>query len=577
MLTPQGKASLCGHFEVVQLLLESGALCERDTFQGERCLYNALNDRIRNLLLSYDYSKSTDPLQPFASHIISLLTREHPQTSDILVTGAGETFHLHKFILSARSPYFSKKLQNAPDTTSWRLPPAIPPQAFGIAIRHIYLGEVPNDVGGGPGTGFSEDEVLEGIDKLSKQLEIRSLWDAIIGGNDRRLARQRRTDEVDKGRNQVDTWFADNVLKHRVTIDTTKASNVRWDRNNGIFADVLLRADDPEDAAETGPTVNEGLPQAMRRTLEPQNGIPVGPVSQASRSPSRSRSPRKSVLFPVHRAMIIRSELFLTMFSSAFREAQDTEHLQIVPIDCSPKVLEVVLQFLYTEKTDIPLELAIDVLFAADLLLIERLKLKAAVVISTLGNGSMSHIAARLDSFENHVADHAEQDEIDIYDVVRAGWLTRVPRLEDFGARYFAYRLESYIDEVEFADLVRESAHRIKGRQETDTIELLDDIRYYLSERFRLRFEDSGIEDMMEEAAESTLEGADVNADQEVPEDEGIDVGAVPQGDASVENHIVIRTLNGEIARDELEGDAINYQVLLGKVDALLDRLQLDA
>lgn len=577
MLTPQGKASLCGHFEVVQLLLESGALCERDTFQGERCLYNALNDRIRNLLLSYDYSKSTDPLQPFASHIISLLTREHPQTSDILVTGAGETFHLHKFILSARSPYFSKKLQNAPDTTSWRLPPAIPPQAFGIAIRHIYLGEVPNDVGGGPGTGFSEDEVLEGIDKLSKQLEIRSLWDAIIGGNDRRLARQRRTDEVDKGRNQVDTWFADNVLKHRVTIDMTKASNVRWDRNNGIFADVLLRADDPEDAAETGPTVNEGLPQAMHRTLEPQNGIPVGPVSQASRSPSRSRSPRKSVLFPVHRAMIIRSELFLTMFSSAFREAQDTEHLQIVPIDCSPKVLEVVLQFLYTEKTDIPLELAIDVLFAADLLLIERLKLKAAVVISTLGNGSMSHIAARLDSFENHVADHAEQDEIDIYDVVRAGWLTRVPRLEDFGARYFAYRLESYIDEVEFADLVRESAHRIKGRQETDTIELLDDIRYYLSERFRLRFEDSGIEDMMEEAAESTLEGADVNADQEVPEDEGIDVGAVPQGDASVENHIVIRTLNGEIARDELEGDAINYQVLLGKVDALLDRLQLDA
>jgi hypothetical protein len=30
------KASLCGHFELVQLLLESGALCERDTFQGER-------------------------------------------------------------------------------------------------------------------------------------------------------------------------------------------------------------------------------------------------------------------------------------------------------------------------------------------------------------------------------------------------------------------------------------------------------------------------------------------------------------------------------------------------------------
>ena len=48
------KASLCGHYEVVELLLESGAVCERDTFQGERILYNALNNRIRNLLLRYD-------------------------------------------------------------------------------------------------------------------------------------------------------------------------------------------------------------------------------------------------------------------------------------------------------------------------------------------------------------------------------------------------------------------------------------------------------------------------------------------------------------------------------------------
>ena len=31
------KASLCGHYEAVRLLLEAGAQCERDTFQGERC------------------------------------------------------------------------------------------------------------------------------------------------------------------------------------------------------------------------------------------------------------------------------------------------------------------------------------------------------------------------------------------------------------------------------------------------------------------------------------------------------------------------------------------------------------
>jgi ankyrin repeat/BTB/POZ domain-containing protein 1 len=45
--TPLILASLCGNYECCQLLLESGALCERDTFQGEvRC------DRMHSIKIS---------------------------------------------------------------------------------------------------------------------------------------------------------------------------------------------------------------------------------------------------------------------------------------------------------------------------------------------------------------------------------------------------------------------------------------------------------------------------------------------------------------------------------------------
>lgn len=435
--------------------------------QGERCLYNALNNRIRNLLLQYDYSKSTDPLQPLASHITSLLTRRTPQTSDITLTAASESFHLHKFVLSARSPYFQKKLFSAPETAQWKLASTLPAEAFHIALRYLYLGDVPADLGIGPKSFITEEDVFKGIDKVSKQLEIESLWEGILGGSDRRIARQRHQDEVTRGRDQLEAWYRDNVLKHQIEIESNQANDVKWTRDNAIFADILLKADEEakEDDSEEGLKTNgqDNVPQL--------GGIPIGPVD--IKETSIPQNPRKSVLFPVHRAMLIRSEYFLAMFSSQFLEAQISDYLRVVTVDCTPDVLEVVLNFLYTEKAEFPLEIAIDVLYAADMLFIEKLKTKAAVVISTIGDGRGGNLVDRTHT-EGTVQD-AEVEPINVYDVLRAGWLTRVQRLEEFAARYLANRLEDYIDEPEFEELIQESASRIQKRQETDSIELLDE------------------------------------------------------------------------------------------------------
>jgi len=466
-----------------------------------------------------------------------------------------------------------------------------------IAILALYLGEVNIDFG----TDREDQAVLAGIEKLARQLEIGQLLETILE-NDRRIARQRRTEEVERGRNQIEEWFQQHVLAHQLHVEHTKADDVKWDRQNNIFADVLLCADEDEDdqaITDTRPT-GTGTPQPdITDTL--LHGIPVGPVTNAARSPSRTN--KQSTLFPAHRAMLLRSEYFSAMFSSQFKEAQPSTHLPVVHIDCSPAVLTVILTYLYTERADFKLDLAIDVLFAADLLFIEKLKVKAAIIISTLGNGAASVVDSDNSRGETNI-----EDLVDIYDVVRAGWETRVHRLEEFGARYIAYRLERYIEEDEFRELVKESAGRIQERQETDTVELIDEyvllclsnmccpnlrsrhvwrltyhsIRYYLSERFRLRFEDAGLDELMDE--EGVLPQQPSNIGDCISTKQGLEVADNPVdrplhptiSEAFLDSGVV-RTLDGEIAGDEFAQDALNYQILLGKIDTLLEALKLEA
>jgi ankyrin repeat and BTB/POZ domain-containing protein 1 len=583
-----GQASLCGHFELVQLLLESGALAERDTFQGERCIYNALNDRIRNLLLQYDYSKSTDPLQPWAAHITSLLARDSPQTSDITIA-ALESFPLHKFLLSARTPYFRGKLAEAPETTSWKLPPTIPVESFTIVIRYLYLGDLPRDIVG-PWSSVTEEEVLTGIDKISKQLEVTHVWETILSGNDRRLARQRHQDEVARAADQIGGFFQNKVLGHKMVVDPSKVQDVKWRHDNSIFADCLLRAD------EAG--LDESAESDAQQDQSNGNAIPVGPGAAHQTQNSESKRP-KSVLYPVHKAMLIRSPYFEKMFSSVFKEGQESEFLHVVKVDCAPEVLEIVLTFLYTEKADCPLELGLDVLYAADMLFLDKLKTKAAIAISTLGSGNNNVLIDRTHAQEEGDAvEEVEVEPINVYDVIHAAWDLRVQRLEEFAARYIAYRLEDYIDEDEFAELIQESASRLQKREETDTIELLDDIRYYLSERFRLRFEDAGLEEMLDEEGEidpavaealataaaageapatDSKEGPAVpNLAEVTPPSQAIPTEA-PSSETTNGVNGVVRTLDGEVVDDEFSLDAMNYQILLQKIDTMLDKLKLDA
>lgn len=324
----------------------------------------------------------------------------------ILVTSHASStikeFRLHKFLLAARSPYFRRKLQQQ---AKIRLANSFDARAFEVAIRFMYLGEVMEAL---------PEDVLQGIEKLSRHLEIPDLWELVLVAGDPRVRRQKRSEANKQAQDDLEEWFQKFVLGHKIEVKPTeKVEDVRVDRHNEVFADVLLQADEFE-------------------SEDVEDGEADSPAS------GRSGTLKRTIIYPVHKALL-RSEFFTIMFNSPFREGQqrgDDEPLQIIPLDMTPNVLELVLAFFYSEKVDIPLELALDTLFAADQLFIDRLKTRCAQVISTAGS--------------------SDDLPYSIYDVIRAGWLTRIPRLEEFGAKYIAERLEFFINDKNFADLVKE-------------------------------------------------------------------------------------------------------------------------
>lgn len=238
-------------------------------------------------------------------------------------------------------------------------------------------------------------EVLINIEKISTHLGLPSLWEFALASHDPKQRRLKRMDEADKAQEDLFAWFTEYVFEKAVRVPLEEMDEVSVEFAKDTFADVILRADeDPEDR-----------PLGAGRDWKPQ-----------------------AIFYPVHKAML-RSEFFTTMFTSSFREGQKRsldEPLQIIPLEISPRVLELILRFFYSDKVVVPLEYALDTLYAADQLFIERLKSKITMIISTQGNGGLP-------------GDNTKGDDstgsYDIYDVIRAGWATRQPKLEEFGAK----------------------------------------------------------------------------------------------------------------------------------------------
>lgn len=432
--SPLFLASLCGHIELVKLLLERGAICDRDRHEGARCIYGALTDAIRDMLLSYDISKAFDTNQPFATHISSLLKEDELDTNDLLLGCKDDVeFSTHKFMLIARSPVFD--ISN-PDKLSTPFKD-IPSYTLGILLEFIYLIPILHEI---RSTDFPD------LIKLANTFQLKTLSEFLNKA-------RHMTDPVQKSTLMIAyqykfTELARNQLKNFV--------------KNDIIGRHIDIADDSN----------------ILEIPDPAKSVPFPDIYLVVENHAGTKR-----IYPCHIAMLSRADFFKELVKSDFQDGRkyqmrrssqaksdDTTDILCLELPtCEFGVAESIINYLYYDRADIDPNYAFEVIRIADYIMASRLKNIAAAVITQSPDVLVSNT---------------------IFDVLRLAWETGVERLEQFGAKYIAQHIQGLSSSKELYDVILESSRRISSREELDTIELVADIRFYLLGKYDLEPED---------------------------------------------------------------------------------------
>ncbi|KAK7486757.1 hypothetical protein BaRGS_00022041 [Batillaria attramentaria] len=435
--TPLYYACLCGHRQVVQYLLEHGAKCEANTFDGERCLYGALTDDIRNLLRSYKAVSSRLMRRDLFEEFLRKLM-DSGLHADVVFDVHGEKFPAHRCILSARCSHFAELFR-----TKWQGRYNIElrhklmiPWAFQSILQYLYTGrlETPLD--------FVEDCIL-----VARHCQLNYLISLIEDSLKKTLDFQRSKPGV------------------RVTTLVVEPSV----ESLPLQSELAQLAD-----AAVPPSLSEWI----------QGALPFEP--EKSQSFTDVYFDVEGHKFMCHKAFFCeRSDYFKALVEDHFGETYQTSgQIPVITLnDLTAPVFRCIVYYMYSDSCELSEDTVYDVLCAADMYLLPGLKRQC-------GNA-----LARMTDTDNVVW------------LVRTARLFSLPRLEAHCAEYIAANIAEVVDREEFADLVREDAEQVKEREETDSIDIVDEVRFYIANvvsnfsdlqdaEHRLRLIDQLLEDM---------------------------------------------------------------------------------
>ncbi|XP_062595032.1 ankyrin repeat and BTB/POZ domain-containing protein 1-like [Saccostrea cucullata] len=409
--TPLYYACLCGHKDVVQYLLENGARCEANTFDGERCLYGALNNEIRNLLRSFNMVSSKtlrrDLYEEFLRRLLEMGMHE-----DVTFHVYGEKIPAHRCILSARCPYFAESFR-----TRWKnrtdiiiKHKLVVPWAFRSLLQYIYTGRLETHV-----------DSVEDCKRLARQCQLPDLIKEI--------------EEAYK-----------------------KQSSYEMQKPGVNITNILIeRSEDSLDLQfDLGRLADLALPRELSTFV--QGELPFEP-EYASFYPDICFCV-EGHKFLCHKVFFCgRSDYFKALLIDHFGESEvsDSNVPQMTLNDISCDIFTQIMYYIYQDSCELSENTVYDVLWFADLYMLPGLKRQCANCISKFINSS------------------------NVLQILRSARLFNQARLEDQCSEFIAINLENFVHREDFAQLVREDASEIKGRQETDSIGIIDDIRFHIT------------------------------------------------------------------------------------------------
>lgn len=438
--TPLYYACLCGHEEVVQYLLASGAKCEANTFEGERCMYGSLSDTIQRLLKEYNCISSCHMQQEAFSHFLHILL-EQGQHSDVKFLVHGQIFPAHRCVLSVRSEYFSEMFNSkwSGKNLITLKHPLINPAAFAAILQYIYTGRMDIDI-----------SFLEDCTRLAKQCRMAVL-----------------IEELENKCKQV-YHFVSNKPGICVKVLSLEPQNCKLQDELAQLADCAFPA-------------------------ELQLGFGELPFNRAKNLPTYPDICFKvdGYNFLCHKAFFCgRSDYFRALLNDHFSEGSQLQSQPSTPVitlhNISHQIFIHIMFYIYSDDTELTMEHVFDVLFVADMYLLPGLKRLCG---KTLAKSL------------------CKENVLCLWKTAR---LFRLSRLEDQCTEYMAKIIEQLVEQPEFAELIKEDAASLEDRHETDSVPLVDDIRYHISSNVQTY---SAIEEASQKLAALEQLLSDINID----------------------------------------------------------------